>query len=161
MTSAGAAAPRIVVVMLAYNAERTLARTYEALPPALRAHVIVGDDHSADGTAAVARSLGIRVVRNERNLGYGGNLRRLLRLAVSEGADIVVELHADDQYDASLVDLLVEFIVRGHFDVMQGNRIRSRHEALDGGMHWYRYYGNRALTLLQNVWFGLTLGEWH
>ncbi|MBI4347189.1 MAG: glycosyltransferase family 2 protein [Elusimicrobia bacterium] len=155
------AVANVCIVMPAYNAARTLERTYLALPASLREHVVVGDDASADETSAVAGALGVRCIRNERNLGYGGNLKRLFGVALDEGADIVVELHADDQYDSSLVDILVEYIRRGHFDVMQGNRIRSRDEALDGGMPWYRYYGNRALTLFENVWFGLTLGEWH
>lgn len=151
----------VYVVMPAYNAARTLERTYRALPVCLREHVLIGDDASSDETPGVAEALGVPFFRNERNLGYGGNLKRLLRAALDHDADIVVELHADDQYDAGLVDILVEYIRRGHFDVVQGNRIRSRDEALDGGMPWYRYYGNRALTLFENVWFGLTLGEWH
>lgn len=155
------AKPKVYVLMPAYNAARTLERTFSALPLPLRTNVLVGDDASGDDTSSVAQRLGLPVVRNERNLGYGGNLKRLFRVALDQGAEIVVELHADDQYDASLVDILVEYIRRGHFDVMQGNRIRSRHEALDGGMPWYRYYGNRALTFFENVWFGLTLGEWH
>lgn len=151
----------VYVVMPAYNAEATLARTVAALPDRFRRNVIVGDDHSADRTADIASRLGVTLLRNERNLGYGGNLKRLLRAALAAGAEVVVELHADDQYDASLVDLLVAFIERGHFDVMQGSRIRSRSEALSGGMPWYRYYGNRALTFFQNIWFGLSLSEWH
>lgn len=147
--------------MPAYNAERTLERTYLDLPPSLRGGVLLRDDSSTDATLDVARRLGITAERNETNVGYGGNLKRLFRDAIAQGADIVVELHADHQYDPRLVDVLVEFIRRDYFDVMQGNRMRSRHEALDGGMQWYRYYGNRALTLFENIWFALSLGEWH
>lgn len=151
----------VIVVMPAWNAARTLADTIGALPPRFRQSIIVGDNDSDDDTAKIARDLGVDVIRHERNLGYGGNLKKLFREAVARGATIVVELHSDGQYDPRVVDLLVAYVERGYFDVMQGNRIRSRSEALRGGMHWYRYIGNRALTLFENVWFGLTLGEWH
>jgi len=149
------------VVMPGFNVERTLQRTYLALPRDLRQYVLVGDNQSTDGTSAVAKRLGIEVLRHEKNYGYGGNLKRLFRHALAKGADIVVELHPDFQYDPRLVDILVAYIERGYFDVMQGNRIRSRDEALAGGMPWYRYLGNRVLTMFENVWFGLNLGEWH
>lgn len=152
---------KVVVAMPAFNAARTLEKTYWALPERFRGDVLLGDDFSRDGTYELAKSLGIRAMRYDRNYGYGANLKRLFRRAVADGADIVVELHPDFQYDPGLVDILVEFIRRGYFDVMQGNRMRSRDEALDGGMHWYRYFGNRAMTFFENVWFGLTLGEWH
>lgn len=150
-----------VILMLAYNAERTIARTFEAIPDSLKPHVIVGDDCSTDNTYAVARSLGLRVIRHERNLNYGGNLKRLYKVFLQESGDIAIELHADDQYEPSLVDLMVEYIARGHYDVIQANRIRSRAEALSHGMPLYRYLGNRALTLFENVWFGTVFGEWH
>lgn len=152
---------KVVVVMPAYHAAKTLERTLLGLPPWLRSNVLVGDDHSGDETFEVAKALGLRAIRHERNLGYGGNLKKLLRWALEEKAGIVVELHPDLQYDPGVVDLLVEFIQRGYFDVMQGNRMRNRDEAIDGGMHWYRYFGNRAITLFENLWFGITLGEWH
>jgi glycosyltransferase involved in cell wall biosynthesis len=151
----------VVVVMPAYNAARTLERTYHDLPPALRRAVLLADDHSADDTFQLARSLGIEAIRNERNLGYGGNLKQLFGLALARGAEVIVELHPDYQYDPKLVDLMVEYIHRGYFDVMQGNRMWSRHESLGGGMPWYRYYGNRILTFFENIWFALSLGEWH
>jgi len=152
---------KVVVVMPAYNASKTLEKTYFALPEWLRANVLLADDHGADDTLEKAQALGITAIRNERNLGYGGNLKKLFRWALADGAGIVVELHPDFQYDPHLVDILVEYIQRGYFDVMQGNRIRSRDESLEGGMQWYRYFGNRAITLFENLWFGLTLGEWH
>lgn len=152
---------KVIVVMPAYNAARTLEATYQGLAPHLREHVLLADDHSADGTFEHARALGITAVRNERNLGYGGNLKKLFRWALAEGAEIIVELHPDLQYDPRLVDVLVEFLQRGYADVMQGSRMRSRDEALDGGMHWYRYLGNRAITIVENLWFGVNLGEWH
>lgn len=147
--------------MLAYNAERTIARTYEALPDGLKPHVIVGDDCSTDNTYQVAKDLGLRVIRHEKNLNYGGNLKRLFKVFLDEGADVVVEIHADYQYEPSLADLMIEYVNRGFYDVIQGNRIRTRAEALAGGMPLYRYLGNRTLTLFENLWFGTAFGEWH
>ena len=147
--------------MPAFNVAGTLERTYRALPEQLQRDVVLGDNQSTDGTSDVARRLGISVIRHDKNYGYGGNLKRLFRYALDQGAEIIVELHPDLQYDPRLVDLLVEYLKRGYFDMMQGNRIRSRDEALAGGMPWYRYLGNRCLTIVENVWFGITLGEWH
>jgi len=150
-----------MVFMLAYNTERTLAKTYAALPDSLKPYVVVGDNASTDRTAEVARELGLRVVTHERNLGYGGNLKRLFRLFLDEGADIAIEIHSDYQYEPALADLMIQYIERGYYDVIQGNRIRSRVESLAGGMPLYRYLGNRVLTLFQNLWFGTVFGEWH
>jgi glycosyltransferase involved in cell wall biosynthesis len=152
---------KVVVLMLAYNAERTLAKTFHALPESLKPHVIVGDDASTDRTSEVARELGLRVVRHERNLNYGGNLKRLFRLFLEEGGDVALEIHGDYQYDPGLADLMAEYVARGSYDLIQGNRIRSRAEALLGGMPLYRYLGNRVLTLFENLWFGTVFGEWH
>ncbi|MBI4509386.1 MAG: glycosyltransferase family 2 protein [Deltaproteobacteria bacterium] len=150
-----------IVLMLAYNAERTLEKTFQALPASLKPHVVVGDDCSSDRTQEVARGLGLRVVRHERNLNYGGNLKRLFRLFLEEDADVAVEIHADYQYEPALADLMIEYVARGYYDVIQGNRIRTRSEALSGGMPLYRYLGNRTLTLFENLWFGTVFGEWH
>ncbi len=152
---------KVVVAMPGYNVATTLEQTVAALPAQYRSQVILGDNRSQDDTAAVGRRLGLQVVTHDRNYGYGGNLKRLYREALRQGAEIVVEVHPDFQYDPSLVDLLVAYIERGHFDVIQANRIRSRSESLAGGMPLYRYVGNRALTLFENVWFGMAFGEWH
>ena len=147
--------------MPAYNVENTLEQTFNALPVSLREHVILGNNQSTDRTAEVAKKLGIQVMNHEENHGYGGNLKRIYREAISQGADIVVEVHPDFQYLPSVADLLVEYIKRGHFDVIQANRIRSRAESLAGGMPVYRYLGNRTLSLFENLWFGVSFGEWH
>lgn len=152
---------KVVVVMPAFNAAQTLEKTYRGLPESLRTHVLLGDNQSTDGTAELASRLGIEVLRHDQNYGYGGNLKRLFRHAIAGGADIIAELHPDFQYDPGLIDILVEYIRRDYFDVMQGSRIRSREESMAGGMHWYRYWGNRALTIFENLWFGVLLGEWH
>jgi glycosyltransferase involved in cell wall biosynthesis len=150
-----------LILMLAYNTEKTLAKTYQALPDDLKPYVIVGDNCSTDRTNEVARSLGLRVVRHQRNLNYGGNLKKLFRIFLDEDADIAIEIHSDFQYEPSLADLMIEYINRGFYDVIQGNRIRSRRESLAGGMPLYRYLGNRTLTLFENLWFGTVFGEWH
>lgn len=154
---------KVIVAMPAYNVGKTLEMTVKALPASLRnpENILLGNNCSEDDTVEVARRLGLQVISHERNVGYGGNLKRLYREAVRRGADIVVEVHPDYQYEPSVADLLVECIARGHFDVIQANRIRSRDESLAGGMPLYRYLGNRALTLFENLWFGITFGEWH
>ena len=152
---------KTIITLLAYNAEKTLAKTIQAIPDHLKSNILVGDDCSSDRTSEVAKELGLEVVRHEKNLNYGGNLRYLMKHAISAGADVVVELHADYQYEPSIIDLLAGFVERGWYDLIQGNRIRTRQEALSGGMPYYRYFGNRVLTLGQNLWFGTCFGEWH
>lgn len=152
---------KLMIMILAYNVEKTLAQTYAAIPDSLKPYVVVGNNRSTDGTVRVAESLGLRVITHEINSGYGGNLKRLFNLFLAEGGDVAVEIHGDYQYEPSLADLMVEYIVRGHYDMIQGNRIRTRKEALRGGMHWYRWFGNRTLTMFQNIWFGTNFGEWH
>jgi glycosyltransferase involved in cell wall biosynthesis len=152
---------KTIIAMPAFNVEPMLEQTFAALPERLREHVLLGDNCSSDGTGELARRLGLQVMTHDRNYGYGGNLKRLYREALRQGGEIIVEVHPDYQYEPSVVDLLVAYIERGHFDVLQANRIRSRDESLAGGMPLYRYLGNRALTLFENVWFGVTFGEWH
>jgi glycosyltransferase involved in cell wall biosynthesis len=152
---------KTIIMLLAYNAEKTLAKTVQAIPDHLKPNILVGDDCSSDRTSQVAKELGLEVVRHDKNLNYGGNLRSLMKHAISAGADVVVELHADYQYEPSIIDLLAGFVERGWYDLIQGNRIRTRQEALSGGMPYYRYFGNRVLTFGQNLWFGTCFGEWH
>jgi glycosyltransferase involved in cell wall biosynthesis len=149
------------VLILAYNVEKTLAKTYAAIPDSLKPHVIVGDNVSTDGTAQVARELGLRCITHEKNSGYGGNLKRLFKVMLAEGGDVAIEIHGDYQYEPSLADLMIEYVARGHYDLIQGNRIRTRSEAMAGGMPLYRWLGNRTLTLFENLWFGTAFGEWH
>jgi glycosyltransferase involved in cell wall biosynthesis len=153
--------PRVVVVMPAYNASKTLAATLGDIPAGSCDEVIVGDDCSQDDTIEVARRLGLAVLKTERNLGYGGNQKMLYREALARGAGIVVMLHPDYQYDPRLVPYFVGFVERGVCDVILGNRIRSRREALRGGMPAWKYLFNRCLTILLNLAYGLNLGEYH
>jgi glycosyltransferase involved in cell wall biosynthesis len=150
-----------MVMVLGYNVEQTLAKTYRALPDSLKPYVVVGDNRSTDGTVRVAKELGVRCITHEVNSGYGGNLKRLMKLFLAEGGDVAIEVHGDYQYEPSLADLMVEYVARGHYDLIQGNRIRTRNEALSGGMPLYRWLGNRTLTLFENLWFGTAFGEWH
>jgi glycosyltransferase involved in cell wall biosynthesis len=152
---------RIVVVMPAYNAEKTLEKTYKKIPKGVADKVIVVDDASQDRTEMVAKRLKLEVVEHPQNRGYGANQKTCYTLALNEGADVVVMLHPDYQYDPALIPELVEPIVRGRCDIMLGSRIRTREEAIAGGMPGYKYLGNRFLTLLENLVLGLNLSEYH
>jgi glycosyltransferase involved in cell wall biosynthesis len=123
--------------------------------------IILVDDCSRDRTVEVARGLGLQVIQHERNLGYGGNQKTCYRTALEAGADIVVMIHPDYQYDSRLVPYLTGLIKDGICDVVLGNRIRTRQEALEGGMPVYKYLSNRMLTVLENFLMGQNLGEWH
>ncbi len=153
--------PKVVVVMPAYNAEKTVARTVADIPPGSVDEIILVDDCSRDQTAAIAEKLGLKVVRHEKNLGYGGNQKTCYRTALDAGADIVVMIHPDYQYDARLVPYLTGLLKDNICDVVLGNRIRTRWEALEGGMPAYKYISNRFLTVLENFFMGQNLGEWH
>ena len=155
------ARPRVVAVMPAYNAEGTLARTLAAIPPGAVDEIVLVDDASRDRTAEVARSLGLTVLVHPRNRGYGGNQKTCYDEALRRGADIVVMVHPDDQYDARLIPVLTSIIAADVCDVVLGNRIRTRHEALSHGMPPWKYLANRVLTLIDNVVLGQNLGEFH
>ena len=154
-------APKIVVVMPAYNAEATLERTWAEIPEGAADEVIVVDDRSRDRTVEVARRLGLTVIERPVNGGYGANQKTCYDEALKRGADIVVMLHPDYQYDSRLTPLLTGFIQADVCDVVLGNRIRTRREALTGGMPPWKYVSNRVLTLLDNVILGQNLGEFH
>lgn len=152
---------RTVVVMPAYNAAETLETTLRALPEGCCDEVIVVDDASTDATVEVARRLPVTLVRHRENRGYGGNQKTCYREALARGADFVVMVHPDDQYDARLVPAAVDILRLGVLDLVLGNRIRTRREALAGGMPRLKYLANRGLTLVENVLTGQNLGEWH
>lgn len=152
---------RTVLVLPAFNAASTLKDVVRLLDPQLRQRALLVDDASSDETVAVARSLGLEVIEHETNRGYGANQKTCYRSALERGADFVVMLHPDDQYDPRLVWAALFFLYQGTLDVVLGNRIRTRSEAIQGGMPRAKYFANRALTLLQNLWTGQNLGEWH
>lgn len=151
---------KIIVVLPAYNAVATLEKTINDIPDIVD-QIILVDDKSNDETATLARRLGLMVFEHEKNKGYGGNQKTCYRLALEQGADIVVMIHPDYQYDPRLVKYFAEFIVDDYFDVMLGTRIRSRRETLAGGMPLYKYISNRALTIFENMVSGYNLSEWH
>jgi glycosyltransferase involved in cell wall biosynthesis len=151
---------KIIIVLPAYNAVKTLEQTVNDLPPIVD-EIILVDDKSSDETVALARRLGLVVFEHGQNGGYGANQKTCYRLALEHGADIIVMIHPDYQYDPKLVKYFAEFIGDNYFDVMLGTRIRSRREALAGGMPRYKYLSNRALTMLENLVSGYNLSEWH
>lgn len=154
---------RVVVVMPAYNASRTLERTHdEVMAHAFVDGVIVVDDASRDDTARKAKTLARTTVHvHKENRGYGANQKTCYREALKDGADIVVMIHPDYQYDSRLTPYLTGLIKDGVCDIMMGSRIRTRSEALNGGMPLYKYFFNRCLTIVENVVLGQNLGEFH
>lgn len=152
---------RIVVVMPAYNAEETIERTVADLPSDLVDEIILVDDCSTDRTVEVARSLGLTVIEHQSNGGYGANQKTCYRHALERGADYVVMVHPDYQYDARVAAIAVDFMKLGTCDVILGSRIRTRREALDGGMPAWKYVANRILTTIENIALGQNLGDFH
>jgi glycosyltransferase involved in cell wall biosynthesis len=153
--------PKVIVVLPAYQAEKTLKQTVSEIPTNVVDEVILVDDASNDETVRIGRSLNLIVEQHELNKGYGGNQKTCYTLALRRGADIVVMLHPDYQYDPRLIPHFVDFIQNDYFDVMLGTRIRTRREALAGGMPAYKYFANRFLTLFENIVTGQNLSEWH
>ncbi len=151
---------KLIVVMPAYNAEKTLRQTYAELPHEYVDEVILVDDVSRDNTVALARELGIKTIVHRENRGYGGNQKTCYREALGHGADIVVMVHPDYQYSPRLVTAMASMIVSGHYDVVLGSRILGG-RALAGGMPLYKYIANRFLTLAQNMTLNIKLSEYH
>jgi glycosyltransferase involved in cell wall biosynthesis len=156
-----APAAHVVVVMPAYNAARTLHRTFAEIPPNWVHESILVDDASRDDTVAIARALGIHVLEHVENRGYGGNQKTCYTEALARGADIVILLHPDYQYDPRLIPMLVLPIQLGIYDIMLGSRVRTRRECLESGMPLYKYLGNRFLTFFENIALGQNLSEYH
>jgi len=151
---------RIAVVMPAYNAARTLESTVRKLPDIVDVRILV-DDCSSDETLGVAHRLGLKTFAHNRNYGYGGNQKTCYRQAVDSGADIVVMVHPDYQYDPSLVAAMASMIAYGAYDVVLGSRIIGGAGPVAGGMPAYKYVANRTLTAIQNLLLGSKLSEFH
>ncbi len=150
---------RIVVVLPAYNAEKTLEATVRELPEIVDERILV-DDRSGDATVLKARELGLLVTVHDRNRGYGGNQKTCYEEALKAGADVVVMIHPDYQYSPLLVTALASMVAYGVYDLALGSRILGGH-ALEGGMPVYKYFSNRALTSFQNLLLGASLSEYH
>ncbi len=154
-------APKVVVVMPAYNAGRTLRMTYEELPKDTVNLVILVDDGSTDTTLEVARDLGLEIFVHDRNYGYGANQKTCYTEALRAGADIVVMVHPDYQYDPTLVPQIIAPIVRGEADLVLGSRLAGGGSAVQQGMPWWKFLANRFLTGVENLAFGMRLSEYH
>jgi glycosyltransferase involved in cell wall biosynthesis len=154
------ASRKVVVVMPAYNAARTLRMTYAALPRDKVDLVILVDDGSSDETMAIAQQLGLEIYVHDRNYGYGANQKTCYREALRAGASIVAMVHPDYQYDPSLLPELIRPIEEGKADVVLGSRLLGG-DPMAQGMPWWKYLANRFLTWLENLTFGLRLSEYH
>jgi glycosyltransferase involved in cell wall biosynthesis len=150
---------KVVAVLPAYNAEKTLQQTVQEIPATVDSCILV-DDHSTDATAELAHRLGLQVHVHERNRGYGGNQKTCYAAALEAGADIVVMLHPDYQYSPRLVEPMASMIACGVYDLVLGSRILGG-DALRGGMPRHKYVANRVLTLIQNLALGAKLSEYH
>ncbi|HEY1380080.1 MAG TPA: glycosyltransferase family 2 protein [Gemmataceae bacterium] len=152
---------KVIAVLPAYNAESTLAATLADIPAGAVDEVMLVDDGSKDRTVQVAREMGLTVIQHPKNRGYGGNQKTCYRYALQHGADIVVMIHPDYQYDSRVIPHAVGIIELGICDVVLGSRVRSRQEALAGGMPWWKYLANRVLTSFENMALGQNLGDFH
>ncbi len=154
--------PRVVVVMPAYNAARTVEKTHGDIPKEIVSKIILVDDASQDETATISRQLGLAVIVHLQNKGYGGNQKTCYIEALSSGADIVVMLHPDNQYDATRIPAMIQPIIDGKADLVLGSRLLGgRQETLDGGMPIWKYISNRFLTTVENLALGTHLSEAH
>ncbi len=151
---------KIVVVMPAYNAEKTLENTYGEIPFEIVDDVVLVDDASSDRTSELARSMGIKTIVHENNLGYGGNQKSCYRAALGLGADIVIMVHPDYQYTPKLIPAMASMIAYGEFDAVLASRILGT-GAREGGMPLYKSISNRFLTLFENLLLGHKLSEYH
>jgi len=151
---------KIVVVMPAYNAAKTVRDTYAEIPKDIVDQVILVDDASKDQTVKAAKKLGIKVIVHPKNRGYGGNQKTCYKAALASGADIVIMLHPDYQYTPKLIAPMAHLLASGLYDVVLGSRILGG-QALQGGMPLYKYISNRFLTLVQNMLIGAKISEYH
>ena len=160
-TASGERTARVMVVMPARNAGLTLERTFGAIPREWVDEVILVDDSSTDDTLTIARSLPLNLIWHPHNVGYGGNQKTCYLEALRRGADVVVMLHPDGQYEPSLIPKMVTPILEGSADMVLGSRLLEPKAALRGGMPRYKYVANRALTAIENRILGTSLSEAH
>lgn len=151
---------KVVIVMPAYNAAKTVKDTFQEISGKYRKHILLVDDHSKDDTLNVAGRLGIKVFEHPNNLGYGGNQKTCYWEALKLNPDVVVMLHPDYQYDATKIDELVKPILEGEYDFMFGSRIKNRGMAIAGGMPKIKYYVNRIVCLIENILLGENFSEY-
>ncbi len=152
---------RTIAVMPAYNAASTLRPTVADIPDGTVDEIILVDDCSSDDTVQIAHELGLTVITHDQNRGYGANQKTCYKHALEAGADYVVMIHPDYQYDSRLIPVAVEILQLGICDCVLGSRIRTRHEVLAGGMPRYKYLANRVLTMIENIALGQNVGDFH
>ena len=152
---------KIIIVMPAYNAEKTLEQTVRDIPQGFADEIILCDDGSHDRTVEIAKRLGLTVITHAVNKGYGANQKTLYDAALAHGADIIVMVHPDYQYDPRVIPFAAGFLEKDICDVIIGSRIRTRKETLQGGMPLYKYISNRFLTVVQNIALDQNLGDFH
>ncbi len=152
---------KTIVVMPAYNAAGTLEKTLADLPVDVVDEIILVDDGSTDGTVDLALQHGLTVIKHKENRGYGGNQKTCYQYALEHGAEYIVMLHPDYQYDSRVVGIAIKLLRLGICDVVMGSRIRTRQEALAGGMPAWKYLANRLLTITENIALGQNLGDFH
>ena len=152
---------KVVVVMPAYNAGKTLEATYKDIPKNCVDKIILSDDASTDNTVKLAQTLGISVIKHQKNKGYGANQKTCYDKALADGADYVIMIHPDYQYDPRVIPCALKIIKLGICDFIMGSRIRTRAETLKGGMPVYKYISNRILTIIENIVLGQNLGDFH
>ena len=152
---------KVIVVMPARNAARTLERTFTGIPRDVVDEIILVDDASTDATVELARSLNVHLIWHPHNVGYGGNQKTCYLEALQRDADVVVMLHPDGQYEPTLIPMMVEPIVRGEADLVLGSRLLDPGAAIAGGMPRWKYVANRSLTMVENAVLGTDLSEFH
>jgi len=149
------------MIMPARNSAKTLEDTFKAIPPGAVDQIVLVDNASKDDTVAIAERLGITVVRHPVDRGYGGSLKTCLRTALAAGAELIIELHPDNQYDPAFVPALLAKAASGDYAIVIGSRFLPARRALEGGMPWWKFVANRALTLCNGLLVGVRLSEFH
>src|SRR5262245_51843690 len=152
---------RVVIVMPAYNAAKTLEDTFRAIPSGYFDEIVVVDDHSRDDTAELARRLNLKAIRHPHNVGYGGNQKTCYMEALRDGADIIVMLHPDGQYDPAIIPEMIRPIREGRADMVLGSRMMVAGSAARGGMPAWKRIANRFLTTVENLAMGRRFSECH
>ena len=153
--------PRVVAIMPARNSARTLEATVAAIPPGCVDQIVLVDNASRDDTVAIAERLGLTVVRHPVDRGFGGSIKTCFRTALAAGADFIVELHPDNQYDPRFLPALLEKARSDDYVMVIASRFLPARKALEGGMPWWKYVSNRILTLLNGLMLGVRLSEFH
>ncbi len=153
--------PKVIIVLPAYNANKTLYKTVTDIPAGFADEIILVDDASKDDTVEIAKKLGLTVIVHDKNKGYGANQKTCYDEALKRNADIVIMIHPDYQYDSRIAPAFADVIRHGVCDIVLGSRVRTKRECIGSGMPLYKYIANRFLTAVENFVTGQNLSEWH